>query len=207
MAIAMSLTMSLVQTIARLGFAPNLASAWLTSFAIGVAVAIPTAILIAPQARRLAAASSAPFAAPRADNSSSTSSEGPAAGLQRTSDQREAGTAIASARQPPETLADALPSGLGHRRQRPGAIQRAVRGAVRVDRPALVVRASRFRRWPLWMRVEKSLRGVAAIALTGQYGRRAIARPPAQITIHGASVASRSRESIGPCRSQWKASG
>jgi Protein of unknown function (DUF2798) len=41
----MSFTMSLVQTIARLGFAPNLASAWLTSFAIGVAVAIPTAIL------------------------------------------------------------------------------------------------------------------------------------------------------------------
>jgi hypothetical protein len=41
MAIAMSFTMSLVQTIARLGFAPNLASAWLTSFAIGVAVAIP----------------------------------------------------------------------------------------------------------------------------------------------------------------------
>jgi len=50
MAIAMSFTMSLVQTIARLGFAPNLASAWLTSFAIGVAVAIPTAVLIAPRA-------------------------------------------------------------------------------------------------------------------------------------------------------------
>jgi hypothetical protein len=49
MAIAMSLVMSLVQTIARLGFAPNLASAWLTSFAIGVAVAIPTAILVAPR--------------------------------------------------------------------------------------------------------------------------------------------------------------
>jgi hypothetical protein len=46
--------MSLVQTIARLGFAPNLASAWLTSFAIGAAVAIPTAILVAPSARRLA---------------------------------------------------------------------------------------------------------------------------------------------------------
>jgi hypothetical protein len=53
MAIAMSLVMSLVQTIARLGFAPNLASAWLTSFAIGVAVAIPTAILVAPRAQRL----------------------------------------------------------------------------------------------------------------------------------------------------------
>jgi len=54
MAIAMSFVMSLVQTIARLGFAPNLASAWLTSFAIGAAVAIPTAILVAPSARRLA---------------------------------------------------------------------------------------------------------------------------------------------------------
>jgi hypothetical protein len=53
MATAMSLVMSLVQTIARLGFSPNLASAWLTSFAIGVAVAIPTAILVAPRAQRL----------------------------------------------------------------------------------------------------------------------------------------------------------
>ena len=48
MAIAMSFVMSLVQTIARLGFVPNLASAWLTSFAIGVTVAIPTAIIVAP---------------------------------------------------------------------------------------------------------------------------------------------------------------
>ena len=54
MAIAMSFVMSLVQTIARLGFAPNLASAWLTSFAIGAAVVIPAAILVAPSARRLA---------------------------------------------------------------------------------------------------------------------------------------------------------
>ena len=54
MAIAMSLVMSLVQTLARLGFTPSLASAWLTSFAIGVAVAIPTAILVAPRAQRLA---------------------------------------------------------------------------------------------------------------------------------------------------------
>ena len=53
MAIAMSFVMSLVQTIVRLGFAPNLASAWLTSFAIGVVVAVPTAILVAPPARRL----------------------------------------------------------------------------------------------------------------------------------------------------------
>jgi hypothetical protein len=48
MAIAMSFVMSFGQTIARLGFAPNLASAWLTSFAIGVTVAIPTAIIVAP---------------------------------------------------------------------------------------------------------------------------------------------------------------
>ena len=47
MAIAMSFVMSLVQTIARLGFAANLASAWLTSFAIGAAVAVQ-AILVAP---------------------------------------------------------------------------------------------------------------------------------------------------------------
>jgi len=40
MAVAMSLVMSLVQTIVRLGFAPNLASAWLTSFAIGVVVTV-----------------------------------------------------------------------------------------------------------------------------------------------------------------------
>ena len=53
MAIAMSFVMSLVQTIARLGFVPNLASAWLTSFAIGVTVAIPTAIIVAPRAQRL----------------------------------------------------------------------------------------------------------------------------------------------------------
>jgi Protein of unknown function (DUF2798) len=48
MAIAMSFTMSFVQTIVRIGFRSNLPSAWLTSFTIGVAVAIPTAIFIAP---------------------------------------------------------------------------------------------------------------------------------------------------------------
>jgi len=48
MAVAMSFVMSLVMTTVRLGFAPNLVSAWLTSFAIGVIVAIPTAILVAP---------------------------------------------------------------------------------------------------------------------------------------------------------------
>ena len=53
MAVAMSFVMSLVQTTVRLGFVPKLASAWLTSFAIGVVVAVPTAILVAPPARRL----------------------------------------------------------------------------------------------------------------------------------------------------------
>ena len=39
----MAVAMSLVMTTVRLGFAPNLVSAWLTWFAIGVIVAIPTA--------------------------------------------------------------------------------------------------------------------------------------------------------------------
>jgi cation transport ATPase len=49
----MAIAMSLVQTIVRHGFAPNLVSAWLTSFAIGVVVAVPTAILVAPPVQRL----------------------------------------------------------------------------------------------------------------------------------------------------------
>jgi hypothetical protein len=53
MAIAMSFVMSLVMTTARLGFAPHLVSAWLTSFGIGVIVAIPTAILVSLRAQRL----------------------------------------------------------------------------------------------------------------------------------------------------------
>jgi hypothetical protein len=53
MATALSLVMSLVDTIVRFGFAANLVSAWLSSFAIGVVVAAPTAILIAPAAQRL----------------------------------------------------------------------------------------------------------------------------------------------------------
>ena len=53
MATVMSLVMSLVDTIVRFGLAPNLASAWLSSFVVGVVVAAPTAILIAPAAQRL----------------------------------------------------------------------------------------------------------------------------------------------------------
>ena len=53
MAIAMSLVMSLVETITKRGLAPNLLSAWLASFALGVVVAVPTAILLAPGAQRL----------------------------------------------------------------------------------------------------------------------------------------------------------
>ncbi len=49
----MAIAMSFVMTTVRLGFAPNLVSAWLTSFAIGLIVAIPTAILVAPHAQRL----------------------------------------------------------------------------------------------------------------------------------------------------------
>jgi hypothetical protein len=53
MAVAMSFTMSLAQTIMRIGFVPSLPSAWLTSLAIGVVVAVPTAIIAAPRAQRL----------------------------------------------------------------------------------------------------------------------------------------------------------
>jgi hypothetical protein len=52
-AVAMSFPISLVTTTVRLGFTSNLLWAWLTSFAIAVAVAIPTAILVAPRAQRL----------------------------------------------------------------------------------------------------------------------------------------------------------
>ena len=53
MAIVISLAVSLVETIVRLGFTSHLASAWLTSFAIAVIVAVPTAVLVAPHAQRL----------------------------------------------------------------------------------------------------------------------------------------------------------
>ena len=53
MAVAMAFTMSLVQTIIRIGFVPSLPSAWLTSLAIGLVVAVPTAIIAAPRAQRL----------------------------------------------------------------------------------------------------------------------------------------------------------
>lgn len=53
MSLVMLLVMSLVETAARLGFAPDLVLAWLTSFAIGVVVAAPTAVLVAPLAQRL----------------------------------------------------------------------------------------------------------------------------------------------------------
>jgi hypothetical protein len=66
------------------------------------------------------------------------------------------------------------------------------------DRPPDGPGASATMTQARWQRGGQRLRGCRA---------EAIARPPAEITIHGASVASRSRESIGPCRSQWKASG
>ena len=54
MAIAISLVVSLVQSIVRVGFTPSLVPAWLSSFALGVIVAVPTAVLVAPYAQRLA---------------------------------------------------------------------------------------------------------------------------------------------------------
>jgi integral membrane sensor domain MASE1 len=53
MAVVMSFTMSLFQTVVRIGLAPGMLTAWLTSFAIGLIVAIPTAIVVAPRAQRL----------------------------------------------------------------------------------------------------------------------------------------------------------
>jgi hypothetical protein len=53
MAVAMTFTMSPVQSIVRLGLVPALPAAWLTSFAIGLVVAVPTAIVAAPRAQRL----------------------------------------------------------------------------------------------------------------------------------------------------------
>ena len=63
MAIAISLVVSLAQTIIRLGFTPGLVPAWLTSFGIGVLVAVPTAVLVAPCAQRLASHLTEPEAA------------------------------------------------------------------------------------------------------------------------------------------------
>ncbi len=53
MATAMSLVMSGVETVVGVGLAGSLMSDWLRSFAIGVVVAVPTAILVAPAAQRL----------------------------------------------------------------------------------------------------------------------------------------------------------
>ena len=53
MAVVISLVVSLVETVVRLGFTSSLVSAWLTSFAFAVVVAVPTAVLVAPHAQRL----------------------------------------------------------------------------------------------------------------------------------------------------------
>jgi hypothetical protein len=68
MAIAISLVVSLVQAIVRLGFTPSLVPAWLTSFAIGVIVAVPTAILVAPRAQRLVSHLTGPPPRPTQDD-------------------------------------------------------------------------------------------------------------------------------------------
>jgi uncharacterized protein DUF2798 len=99
MAIAMSLVMSLVQTIARLGFTPNLASAGLTSFAIGVAVAMPTAILVAPAPSGWSAISPARRAAHRRTSAGKQSSM-PSRRAELNAAQRERGTQLALAFRP-----------------------------------------------------------------------------------------------------------
>ena len=53
MAIVISLSVSLVETIVRLGFTSSLVPAWLTSSGVAVVVAVPTAVLVAPHAQRL----------------------------------------------------------------------------------------------------------------------------------------------------------
>lgn len=53
MAIAISFAVSLVETLVRLGFTPGLVLAWLTTFAVAVIVAVPTAVLVAPHVQRL----------------------------------------------------------------------------------------------------------------------------------------------------------
>jgi uncharacterized protein DUF2798 len=53
MAIVISLAVSLVETIVRLGFTSRLVPAWLSSFVVAVIVAVPTAVLVAPHAQRL----------------------------------------------------------------------------------------------------------------------------------------------------------
>ena len=56
MALGMGFLMSLILTIIRIGFVPQLLPAWLSTFVIGSPVAIPISILIAPTAQRLARA-------------------------------------------------------------------------------------------------------------------------------------------------------
>ena len=60
MAVGMGFVMSLLLTIIRVGFVPQLMPAWLSAFAIGTPVAIPISILIAPTAQRLARAAHRP---------------------------------------------------------------------------------------------------------------------------------------------------
>jgi hypothetical protein len=53
MAIVISLAMSLVETIVRLGFTSSRVPARLTSFAVAVVVAVPAAALVSPHANGL----------------------------------------------------------------------------------------------------------------------------------------------------------
>ena len=68
MAIAISLVVSLVQAIVRGGFTPILIPAWLSSFGLGVIVAVPTAVRVAPHARHLASHLTGPPRRPDPDD-------------------------------------------------------------------------------------------------------------------------------------------
>ena len=75
MAIVISLAVSLVETIVRLGFTSSLVPAWLSSFAVAVIVAVPTAVLVAPHAQRLVSRITRPPRRPRPPDASSAEPE------------------------------------------------------------------------------------------------------------------------------------
>ena len=75
MAIVISLVVSLVETIVRLGFTPTLVPDWLTSFVMAVIVAVPTAVLVGPHAQRLVSRITEPPPRPGAPDASITHSK------------------------------------------------------------------------------------------------------------------------------------
>lgn len=83
-AIVISLAVSLVETIVRLGFTASLMPAWLTSFAVAVIVAVPTAVLVAPHAQRLASRIAGPPRRPTPPGDSTTEPESAASATRLT---------------------------------------------------------------------------------------------------------------------------